>query len=97
MIITSFCYSQEEWKSEELEILNQFGLEKNDPRGIILYSGSECVDGEYSNIESAIETFLNSSLKKDISEYCVPGIKQEELIGIPLDIHQIVKLFLENN
>lgn len=89
-------FGQEGWKPEELEVLNRFGLDTNDPRGIIFHSYDECVDGKFQDIKGAIETFLNTTLKKDLSEYCIIDMKKEELVDTPLDIHQIIKLYLEN-
>lgn len=97
LILSSFCFSQDLWKSEEIEVLNRFGLDKNDPRGIIFYSNGDCVDGNFPEIKSAVEAFLQGSIKKDLSNYCIIELKQKELIGIPLDIHQIVQLYLQNN
>lgn len=96
LVFSFFCFSQEEWKPEELEVLNRFGLDTNDPRGIIFHSDNDCIDGKYQNVKVALEAFLNASLKKDLTEYCIIDMKKDEPVETPLDIHRIIKLYLEN-
>jgi hypothetical protein len=96
-LLSASIFGQDNWKQEELDVLERYGLETNDPRGIVLNpSGSDCPDGAYPDIKSAIETFFTATLKKDLSTFCIAGLKEELIVGEPLDIHRIVQLYLKD-
>ena len=94
--ISTQVMSQDAWSQAELGILDNFGLQPEDPRGILFKEAeSSCTGDVKESVRSAIETFFTATLKKDLTEFCIEGVP-DELEGKPLDIHQIVRLYLNN-
>jgi hypothetical protein len=69
-----------------------FGLDSTDHRGVILISS---LQNDAPDLASAVDGVFTSTSKKDLTE--IP-VKNEEYLqpyfGQPLDIHQLVKLYL---
>lgn len=86
-----------DWTEQHLEIINKYGLEKNDHRGIVFIFQQEIsCDTEYSTVHLAIEAYLESISKKDLTSYCITD--DEKFInynGQPLDLFQIVSIYLQ--
>lgn len=86
------AYSQkEEWTKYQTEILEKFGLNKDDHRGVILQSQG---NSEIS-IKTALESFFTSESLSDIKTYeVIPSPNNEAYLNRPLSIFEITKLYL---
>lgn len=84
------------WTNEHVEILNKYGLEQNDHRGIILYFQEDLpCDQKAITVNEAIEEFLSAQSKKDIYTFCISNDPEmNKYNGQPLDLYQIVSLFI---
>lgn len=92
----NFSYAQE-WTQDHLDVLDQFGLEKNDIRGIVFSkSGTTACNQEVQTVHEALESFLGTAVKRDITTYCITELNTD-LIAFdqPLDIFQIVSVYIE--
>jgi len=87
----------QDWTSEQISILDQFGLEKNDIRGIVFtQSGTNPCNQEVSTVKEALELFLNAQVKRDITTFCISELNSDLItFEQPLDIFQIVSLYIE--
>jgi hypothetical protein len=85
------------WTAGHIEILNKYGLEQNDHRGIILYFQEDVLcDQKVMTVDEAIEQFLSTQSKKDIYTFCISADPEmNKYNGQPLDLYQIVSLFIE--
>jgi len=92
LIYAQFLFSQESWTKEELKVLETFGLDSMDHRGVIFLPSQQ---NDAASMATAIHQFFTTISKKDLTE--IP-VKNEEFLqpyfGQPLDIHQVVKLYL---
>lgn len=92
LLCAQFLLSQESWTKEELTVLETFGLDSTDHRGVIFLPSQQ---DDVPSMAVAINQFFTTSSKKDLTE--IP-VKNEEFLqpyfGQPLDIHQVVKLYL---
>ena len=91
-----FSYSQD-WSEDHIAVLEQYGLEKNDIRGIVFFqSGSSTCNQEVKTIQEALENFLNATVKSDITTYCIAELNSDAIaFDQPLDLFQIVSVYLE--
>lgn len=92
--ILSFGQTKE-WTNEELLVLEKFGLDQKDHRGIeVIYS--DC-DNPFENEIQALEAFYSSSdRKKDISILCIKE-NGTHLIGdgALLSVHESITLYVQ--
>ncbi len=84
-------FSQNQWKKEEIAVLNAYGLDTLDHRGVILH-----VDVQSDlMINEALLSFFKADVKKDMSEFWVSfDDRSKPYLEKPLDIHNIVQLYL---
>jgi hypothetical protein len=88
---------QNSWTTEQIQVLDKYGLTQNDPRGIVFYTGQDedCTSSQESALK-AIESFFTTELKSDIIYYCIPEILNKNIVkGLPMDLFQIVTIYLE--
>lgn len=73
-------------------MLESFGLDSMDHRGVIFVPSQQ---NDASSMATALNQFFTTISKKDLTEITV---KNEEFLqpyfGQPLDIHQVVRLYL---
>jgi hypothetical protein len=96
LITASFCFGQE-WTREHLQVLEKYGLTKEDPRGIVFFTGDDedCTKSEES-VLLALESFFTVELKSDLLYFCVPVINNKDIVkGQPMDLFQIVSAYLK--
>ena len=85
------AYSQkEEWTKAQTEILEKFGLNKDDHRGVILQSQ----DNSETSIKTALESFFISESLSDMKTYeVIPSLNHEAYLNRPLSTFEITKLY----
>lgn len=94
--ILSYCQSPV-WTSEQLTVLEKYGLSRDDNRGVVFYfsKAPEC-KVEKNTIEEALEAFFTTGVRRDITEICILNSDEDKSLGgLTLDIYQIVNLYLE--
>lgn len=90
------CYCQE-WTPEKISVIDQFGLEQNDGRGIMFVnSGNSDCTQTINTVLEGIESFLSSDLKRDITTFCIENL-DSDLVSYDqaIDLNQIVTIYLE--
>lgn len=94
LLLTQAAFCQE-WNTEELNILNKYGIQTNDPRGIVFVksTNSECIK-TYESVQEAIEAFFLSELKSDLITLCIKVENNPIYFGEPLGIKRIVEIYL---
>jgi hypothetical protein len=81
-------------KSEQQEILNEFGLSINDHRGVIFTSDPSIAQSQFPNGTEAITGFFGTTVKRDLTYINV--IDQKGLpINEPLSVIDLVDLYIE--
>jgi len=92
LLCAQFLFSQDSWTNEELKALEIFGLDSMDHRGVVFVPLQQT---DAPSMATAINQFFTTISKKDLTE--IP-VKNEEFLqpyfGQPMDIHQVVKLYL---
>lgn len=93
--ISFFSVCQEKsWTQEELNVLEKYGLDKQDHRGVeIVYEGCESYfDSEILGFEAF---YSSSDRKKDITKICVKdnGVRLVDN-GTLLSVHESISLYL---
>lgn len=85
----------QEWEQTELEIIETFSLEINDHRGVIFntFDPLTCNSKHFENVHDAILDFFTSSVKSDLTNYCVDTL-DDSIMEIPLSLHDLVKVYL---
>lgn len=92
----NFSYAQE-WSQEHIAVLDHFGLEKNDIRGIVFkQTGNNSCNQEVQTVHEALDAFLNAAVKRDITTYCIAELNTAAItFDQPLDLFQIVSVYIE--
>jgi len=96
-LLLSVSLFSQEWTTDELLVLENFGLSKDDHRGLIFNPmGEEGCLLSYPNPNDALISFFTTTIKRDITTYCIEtseGINYYEI----MDIHQLVQIYLTLN
>lgn len=96
LILSANVYSQE-WTTDELFVLEYFGLSKDDHRGIIFQPlGEEGCLQSHSNSKDAFTSFFTTTIKRDITIYCLDTNEEIKYYEV-IDLHQMVKIYLTTN
>lgn len=96
VIVSNISFGQSNWTSEQIQVLDKYGLTQNDPRGIVFYTGEDqdCTDNQ-ETVLKAIEAFFTTELKSDLTYFCVPQIQNSGIVkGQAMDLFQIVSVYL---
>ena len=97
IVISSISFGQNSWTTEQIQVLDKYGLTQEDPRGIVFYTGQDedCTNSQESVLK-AIEAFFTAELKSDLIYFCVPEILNRDIVkGQPMDLYKIVSIYLE--
>lgn len=91
-LICTFGYSQN-WSKEQIALIDKYGLEKTDHRGLVLSTNAfDCQ--KISSIEEAIINFFTSDIRKDITTLCISS-DSENITGTTLNLFEITTLYLK--
>lgn len=91
-MLFSFGFSQE-WSKEQLQLLDNYGLEKSDHRGLVLSTNlSDCENA--LSIEKAIIQFFISDIRKDITTLCIIA-DSENISDRPMDLYEVTTLYIK--
>jgi hypothetical protein len=91
-MLFSFGFSQE-WTKEQLQLLDYYGLEKSDHRGLVLSTNlSDCENAV--SVEKAIIQFFTTDLRKDIITLCIIS-DPENISGHTLDLFEVTALYIQ--
>lgn len=97
IVISNICYGQNSWTTEQIQVLDKYGLNENDHRGVIFYI-SDKEQSQYPTLNDAILAFFNSKSVLDISRIYVNNLQGFDSIeGKTLDIHLLVDAYLQLN
>ena len=91
--ILSFGQDQN-WNQEQLQVLNEFNLDKNDHRGVIFTATSSQCDLSEENLEKGAIYFFKTDSKKDLIKICVAEIGSL-YADRPMGLKEVIDLYLE--
>lgn len=96
-LLLSVSLFSQEWTADELLVLENFGLSKDDHRGLIFNPlGEEGCIQSYSNPKDAIISFFTTTIKRDITTYCVETSEEINYYEV-MNLHQLVHIYLTLN
>lgn len=91
-VFISICANaQSSWTEEEVNVLNEFGLDSTDHRGIIIKHNISCD----KTLVISIKEFFYSSEKLDVTTiYVSSKYENQVFLNQILDMHQLIQLYL---
>lgn len=84
---------ESQWTKQELKVLESFGLQTNDIRGVIFTEDTYQCDVEAKTEKEAILAYLQPEGRKDIIRVCTTEFDENYTDRI-LDIHQVIQLYI---
>lgn len=90
--INSFA---QEWTKEQLEVIEEFSLDQKDHRGVVFnnYNESNCSSNHFSTTEDAIISFFTTTIKRDVTTYCIDELGNE-VAGKTHGLKEIIEIYL---
>ncbi|MGB1517547.1 MAG: hypothetical protein ACPG8K_00460 [Crocinitomicaceae bacterium] len=97
MLMSFSLYAQEmDWTDKEIEVLNQFDLQKNDIRGVIFTNDDFECEIVVNSENEALLAYLVPSIRRDLVRICVPEFDSNYTDQI-LGIHEVIKIYINKN
>ena len=94
-VLCTYGHSQNPWTSEQIQVLDNFGLSQTDNRGIILVKEGNQSNYVVPTTLDAIKLYFVPDIRVDIITICITDFNLEEkYYNTPLGMKEIVELYL---